>query len=65
MQRCEDMQFPCYNYIHPNASKTHVMEQVAHIKLFHTGQALAMGVNVFLLDMDVGFFRDPMALWDR
>ena len=65
MKRCAEKNFPCYNYVHPNASKVHVMEQVSRIKLFDVREALLAGVDVFLLDLDVGFFRDPLILWDR
>jgi len=39
------------------------MEQVAEVKLFHVGKALAAGANIFLLDLDVGFLRDPLLLY--
>ena len=40
------------------------MEQVARVKLDYVGQALALGVNVFLLDLDVGFLKDPLLLYE-
>lgn len=40
------------------------MSQVAAVKLRHVGLALALGVDVLLLDLDVGFMRDPMTLFE-
>eukprot|EP01035_Chromulina_nebulosa_P021819 gene21819-28237_t len=36
------------------------MEQIAGVKLYHIPKALSLGVNVFMLDLDVGFLDDPM-----
>ena len=33
------------------------------MKLRHVGYALAAGVDIMLLDLDVGFLRDPMLLF--
>ena len=41
-----------------------VMEQIAIIKLFEIPKALAQGVDVFMLDLDVGFLADPMPIVD-
>lgn len=38
--------------------------QVAAIKLKHVALALELGVHVLLLDLDVGFLRDPLVLFD-
>jgi hypothetical protein len=38
--------------------------QVAAVKLKHVGLALQKGVDVLLLDLDVGFLRDPMSLFE-
>jgi hypothetical protein len=38
------------------------LPQVAAIKLKHTALALDKGVTIMLLDLDVGFLRDPMIL---
>ena len=40
------------------------MEQIAYIKLYETPKALALGVNVFMLDLDVGFLSDPLPVVD-
>ena len=34
------------------------------MKLRHVGNALALGVNIMLLDLDVGFLQDPMILYE-
>jgi hypothetical protein len=41
----------------------HVMEQVSTVKLYYLSKLLARGVNVLLLDLDVGFLRDPALLY--
>ena len=64
-RRCQDSYYPCFNYIHPNASMAHVMEQVATVKLYHMSVALEAGIHILLLDLDVGFLRDPMLLFDK
>jgi len=38
------------------------MEQISCLKLKHIGLALEKGVNVMLMDLDLGFLRDPMLL---
>ena len=62
VRRCNESGFPCFDYRHPTP-ELHVMQQVAEIKLLHVGQALAAGANVMLLDLDVGFLRDPALLF--
>ena len=64
MQRCAERGFPCFDYRHPTPD-LHVMQQVAEIKLRHVGDALQAGVGaIMLLDLDVGFLRDPSLLFD-
>ena len=63
MKLCQDNGYPCYNYQHPDAH-THVMEQVADLKLKYVGMALEAGVTVLLLDLDVGFIQDPIMLYE-
>lgn len=36
------------------------MEQIANLKLYHLPKALALGVDLFILDLDVGFINNPM-----
>jgi hypothetical protein len=74
MKKCQDADFPCFNYIYesptaPTFEQVHasllsclILPQVAAIKLKHTALALDKGVTVMLLDLDVGFLRDPMVL---
>lgn len=38
------------------------MEQIATLKLFHFPKALLKGVDVFVVDLDVGFLDNPMKL---
>jgi len=40
------------------------MEQIAYIKLYETPKALVRNVNVFMLDLDVGFLSDPLPIID-
>jgi len=35
------------------------------LKLFHVPKALARGVDIFILDLDVGFLDNPMKLVDE
>ena len=57
-----------YRHSHPAVSSSSAavsaMEEVATVKLLHAGIALEMGAHIFLLDLDVGFLRDPMLLCD-
>ena len=53
--------FNCYNYIHSDQT-AHTMEQVATVKLLYVGIALELGAHIFLLDLDVGFLRNPKLL---
>ena len=62
---CKDNLFPCFDYTSPPSliqtkRVVSVMEQISYIKLFETPKALALGVNVFMLDLDVGFLSDPL-----
>ncbi len=62
LSRCASQHFPCFDFQYANQSAV-VFEQVAAVKLRHVGAALARGVRaVMLLDLDVGFLHDPMAL---
>ena len=64
VRRCKQSGFPCFDYRH-SVPSTHVMQQVAEIKLRHVGDALEAGVKaIMLLDLDVGFLRDPWLLFD-
>ena len=38
------------------------MEQIAAIKLYHIPKALLRGVDVFMLDLDVGFLSSPISI---
>ena len=55
---CGLHKFNCYDYVHHDSS-AHTMEQVATVKLLYVGIALELGAHIFLLDLDVGFLRDP------
>jgi hypothetical protein len=37
---------------------------VGTVKLLHVGAALKEGINIMLLDLDIGFLRDPMILFE-
>lgn len=63
MRRCKHKMFPCIDY-GDKTRTTHIMELVAEVKLYHIGRALEAGVNVFLLDLDVGFLRNPLLLYE-
>jgi hypothetical protein len=60
MKLCNDFDFPCYNFQTEVSHKPHVMEQIAELKLHHIPNALLKGVDVFMLDLDVGFLDNPM-----
>jgi hypothetical protein len=77
VRMCADKHFPCFDYnyhqLHTNSTSSteaeagttvHVMEQIATIKLFEVSNALEAGIHVLLLDLDVGFLRDPMILFE-
>lgn len=64
MRLCHESSFPCFDFksnVYPLPS---VMEQIGEVKLFHVPKALAMGVDVFMLDLDVGFLYDPLIMVD-
>jgi len=56
---CADHRFPCYDYRSAQSPLPSVMEQIGEVKLKHVGKALAKGVDVFMLDLDVGFLASP------
>lgn len=61
VQRCKDNGFPCYDYQHDNATDP-IFLQIGKLKLYYVGEAIASGVDVMLLDLDVSFLRDPLEL---
>jgi hypothetical protein len=62
MKQCQDSYFPCYNFHSDVIPLPSVMEQIAEVKLYHVPKALDKGVNVFMLDLDVGFLYNPMVM---
>ena len=63
MSMCQASHFPCFNYHEENNQQLpHVMEQIAAIKLYHIPKALLRGVDVFMLDLDVGFLSSPISI---
>ena len=66
MRLCAASGFPCYYYDHaahsPNGTLPSALEQIAHLKLLHLPRALRRGVDLLMLDLDVGFLDDPMKL---
>ena len=62
MQLCGRYNFPCFDYQHHIDPKPSVMEQIANVKLFVIPQAMKLGVNIFMLDLDVGFLENPMIM---
>jgi len=65
MDMCRKQYFPCFLYRQENGlSKSSVMEQIAILKLQYIPKALTLGVDVFMLDLDVGFLASPDYLLD-
>lgn len=62
MKLCADSSFPCFDWKYESAVLPSVMEQIASVKLLHIPKAMAKGVSVFMLDLDVGFLADPMQM---
>lgn len=67
MDLCKDSFFPCFNHQHKSLDGsgpklTHTMEQIAQLKMHTIPRALKAGVDIFMLDLDVGFLGDPMIL---
>ena len=73
IELCRASNFPCFDYRHQvlddsgnsvesSREKVHTMEQIAQLKLFIMPKALLKGVDIFMLDLDVGFLDDPMKL---
>ena len=60
MHMCKASLFPCFDYRYTiSLPPPSVMEQIAAVKLYHIPKALAAGVNIFMLDLDVGFLQTP------
>ncbi|RYG70142.1 hypothetical protein EON64_00930 [archaeon] len=65
MQLCKDKSFPCFAFAPApgdpffSSASPSVMEQIALLKLKILPKALLRGVDVFLLDLDVGFISTP------
>jgi hypothetical protein len=59
MKMCDEAKFPCFNYVSDETPLPSVMEQIAQVKLLHVPKALSRGVDVFMLDLDVGFLESP------
>lgn len=59
---CDENFFPCFNFKSEVNPLPSVMEQIGELKLFHVPRALESGVDVFMLDLDVGFLYSPMVL---
>lgn len=59
MRKCQEATFPCFNYESAARPLPSVMEQIAQVKLLHIPRVLSRGVDVFLLDLDVGFLESP------
>lgn len=68
MQMCSDWNFPCFDWTYekhyPDTPRPSMMEQIAILKLRHLPKALKAGVDVFMLDLDVGFLATPQPLVD-
>lgn len=60
---CAANDFPCFDYAYDRPDAP-TFEQVAAVKIRHVGLALGLGVNIMLLDLDVGFLRNPMILYE-
>ena len=66
MKLCTTSDFPCIYYGHdlynPNITLPSALEQIANLKLLHLPKVLRKGVDLLMLDLDVGFLADPMKL---
>jgi hypothetical protein len=58
MEMCRAQAFPCYDYRSPGNYPS-TMEHIAVLKLHVLPKVLLKNVDVFLLDLDVGFLADP------
>lgn len=78
MRMCADADFPCYNFEYKHlelsnnlnnlkgeSTEISSMEQIAHLKLLHLPKALKRGVDIFVLDLDVGFTASPKELLEK
>jgi hypothetical protein len=64
MKLCGSSYFPCYNFVDTVKPLPSVMEQIAKVKLFYIPKALSLGVDILMLDLDVGFLGDPKYMLD-
>ena len=60
MKGCQANGFPCWLYDHNE--DVSALEKIATLKLKIMPEALKQGVDIFMLDLDVGFLSDPMLL---
>lgn len=69
MDLCSQSGFPCYNFrydhYHPNTPLPSALEQIGELKLKHLPKALQRGVDLMMLDLDVGFLSDPRQVLQR
>jgi hypothetical protein len=59
MELCQESYFPCFNYRESTVPLPSMMEQIGILKLAHIPKVLDRGVDLFMLDLDVGFLNDP------
>mmetsp|Transcript_33096 Transcript_33096/g.47855 ORF Transcript_33096/g.47855 Transcript_33096/m.47855 type:complete len:460 (-) Transcript_33096:881-2260(-) len=68
MALCQQAGFPCYDFqysqYHPGQPLPSVLEQIGELKLLHLPKALKLGVDILMLDLDVGFMDNPLKLLD-
>jgi hypothetical protein len=66
MSLCQQSGFPCFSYRYdlefPDVNLPSAMEQIGILKLFHMPKALLKGVDMFVVDLDVGFLENPLKL---
>lgn len=62
IQLCRESNFPCFDFQSSIRPLPSIMEQIAEVKLYYIPKALERKVDVFMLDLDVGFIHNPIVL---
>eukprot|EP01038_Epipyxis_sp_PR26KG_P005872 gene5872-8097_t len=69
MRLCNQSSFPCYDFRYDSFHKDikvlpSALEQIGELKLYHIPKALRLGVDILMIDLDVGFLDNPLKLLD-
>jgi len=61
MDICEKNHFPCFHVLPKEGGPQYLMEIIANVKLYDLSIPVTVGVNIYFVDLDVGFKVDPLS----